>query len=79
MESKIKISYMITVGNGSISGRDGRNSFRTVAEATEEAKAFKDNPRCHNPNMSEENVNYWKNEKFVIEKRITITEQIEVV
>lgn len=77
-ESKVIIDYKIMHGNngGLISGIKGDYSFNSAEEAIREAKMFKENPRCHNSNMCDENVEYWKSQTFYIEKTIKVVETI---
>lgn len=72
-----RINYEISYCKGSyISDIKGNNSFNTEQEAIEVATEFKNNPRSHNPLMSDESVNYWKSQNYTIFKKTVIIEEI---
>jgi hypothetical protein len=78
-ESKISTIYKIKEGSGWIGSANGNFHFKTADEAITEAKMFKENPRCHNENMSDENVKHWSSRTYVIEKETTIVESIGTI
>lgn len=67
--------YEIWDGNGWI-GKFGNYHFDTKKEAVRVAKEFKENPRSHNENMTEDNVAHWKKRTYTIQKKTIITEDI---
>lgn len=74
------ISYQIQHGDsGTITGRKGQHSFDSAAEALNEAVEFKNDPRCHNPNMEESNVQYWKTQNFTIIKKTVVTDYLQTI
>ncbi len=64
--------------NGTI-GKNSQYSFDTKEEALAEAIAFKNNPRSHNENMSDENVKYWKSQSYTIVGKTINTEVYETI
>ena len=51
----------------------------TKDELIEAIRKFKNDPRTHNPKMTDENADYWKKKNYTIE-RITIkTEELETI
>lgn len=56
-------------------GKNSHYQFNTKQEAINMATEFKNDPRSHNPNMSEEYVKNWKSKTYtIIEKTITTNE-----
>lgn len=54
----------------------GRHQFDTFEEIRDAIKAFQENPRIHNPKMTDENVEYWKKKSYTIQK--VVTTKIEI-
>lgn len=72
-------TYYQGVSGSSIFTEWGKSHFDTKDELIEAIKKFKKDPRTHNPKMTDENVVYWKNKNYTIE-RITIkTEEFETI
>lgn len=76
---RTRTNYKIKHGNGFVSGKNGHYSFDSFEQARKEAVDFKANPKDKNPNMTDENENYWKNEKYIITKEYTITTELEII
>lgn len=71
VEFQIKTSFF----NGGLLGKDGQYSFSSLKEAVQVAEEFKNNPRSHNNKMPDDDVEYWKKQKFIIIRKITISEE----
>jgi hypothetical protein len=57
----------------------GKHNYSTFGDAIAAVKAFKLNPKLDTPSMSDENVEYWKNEKYTIEHHIHTVVVQEVI
>ena len=72
-------TYYQGVSGSSIFSEWGNSHFDTKDELIEAIKKFKNDPRTHNPKMTDENADYWKKKNYTIE-RITIkTEELETI
>lgn len=70
--------YQARDKNGSGYFSDNRSSaqdwrFDTYEQLIEALEAFKENPRLHNPSMTDESVEYWKRREYTIQKIVTTT------
>lgn len=65
--------------SSSINGSKGNHSFDTAEEAIKEATDFKNDPRSHNPKMSDHSVNYWSNKTYTIRKTVKSVEYIATI
>jgi len=70
--------FEIQDGSSTI-GVDGNYRFATQESAAKVASHFKQNPRSHNENMTDESVNYWKNKTLVIVKKTIQTEELQTI
>lgn len=76
---KTTIFYEVACSNGGWIGKDNEYHFTTAQAALEMAKEFKENPRSHNPNMSDKNVKSWQSLNYTIQKKTIINEDIETI
>ena len=77
METKITY-FEVQHGNGLIGNR-GEYTFDYESSARKMINDFIDNPRIHNEEMTDDNVKYWKSQKYKIVKKTIITETIETI
>lgn len=73
------ISFKIRHGNGWVAGKNGDTSFKSFQEAYDDITEFKRNPKSHNEKMTNENIKYWSNETYTIEKVTTKTESLIII
>lgn len=64
---------------GGLVGKNSKYTFDTRKEAVEMAKEFKANPRSHNPDMTDENVQYWSSRTYVVVKKTVTTEELDEI
>jgi hypothetical protein len=70
--------YEVKDGHGYI-GKNSQYKFNTAQDAIDMATEFKNNPRSHNEQMTDENVQYWMNKTYtVIEKTVTTKDIISL-
>jgi hypothetical protein len=70
--------FEINDGSGN-TGKDGHYNWATYEEAKQIAIEFKNDPRSHNPKMTDENVTYWQNRTYTIVKKTIITEELDKI
>lgn len=75
---KVTTFFRIKHGNGWMSeqGTNGRYSFDTFEDALKAAEDIKYNPNNYAGTMPEESKEYWRKQRFEIEK---VTEEVEVL
>lgn len=66
-----------SIGAGFSNG--GQTTWSKLEDLIQAIKDFQENPRIHNPNMSDENVAYWKDKKYIIYKVVHTENQITEV
>lgn len=52
---------------------NGKYQFDSYEEILHEVNLFKEDPRIHNENMTDENVAYWSKRTYTIQKIVTTT------
>ena len=62
-----KESIYFEINQGQI-GQNSEYRFKSEYEAIQYATDFKANPRISNRHMDEENVEYWKNQTYTVQK-----------
>lgn len=71
--------YEVRHGNGVMVGKNGEHHFPSRGAAIDAATEFKNYPRGHNLQMSEESVEYWKKQTFTIVKKTITTLELDVI
>ncbi len=72
-------TYYQGVSGSSIFSEWGKSHFDTKDELIEAIRKFKNDPRTHNPKMTDENADYWKNKNYTIERITITTEEFETI
>jgi viroplasmin and RNaseH domain-containing protein len=71
--------WEIKSGAGLFYDSNGNYRFNSVEHAERVITEFKNNPRSHNPSMTEENVQDWKHRTYTIVCKTVIIEEIKTI